>query len=329
MRKTACMVVICMIALIQPAFASYCALRGRTVIDHAGREITVERPFGRIISLYGAHTENLFALGLDSRIIGVSRNELYPEAAKEKPVFSYHDDPEKFLAVHPDLVLIRPMIDHGYVALIRRLEKSGITVVSLQPGSIGEMFVYWRILGVLTGKQENARHMVRQFQRTADALRKMTGGICPRKKVYFESIHKKMKTFTRDSMAIFALETAGGINIASDARSSRGTNIANYGKERILSHASEIDVYLAQKGSMNQPTVKIIKTEPGFHLIKAVEKNQIFIISEMIVSRPTPRLLHGILEIGKNLYPDIFTGKFFGNSHGRTRVENFCPGTNR
>ena len=112
-----------------------------------------------------------------------------------------------------------------------------------------------------------------------------------------------MKTFTRNAMAIFALETAGGINIAADAISSRGTNVANYGKERILAQAGEIDVYLAQKGTMNQPTIRLIKTEPGFHLIKAVRENQVFIINEMIVSRPTPRLLEGVLEIGRCLYP--------------------------
>lgn len=321
-HKIAGMVIMGMVALVQPALAFSCALRGRTVIDQAGREIAANKPFDRIISLYGAHTENLFALGLDSSIIGVSRNERYPEAARKKAGFSYHDDPEKFLAVRPDLVLIRPMIDRGYAALVQRLEKSGVTVISLQPGSIDEMFVYWRILGVLAGKQERAGYMVRQFKHAVSSLKKITGNIYPKKKVYFESIHKKMKTFTRDSMAIFALETAGGINIGSDALSSRGTNIANYGKERILSHASKIDVYLAQKGSMNQPTVEIIKAESGFHLIRAVEENQIFIISEMIVSRPTPRLLNGILEIGKNLYPDIFTRKFIETTITRTKVEN-------
>ncbi len=308
-HKTAGMVIIIiigMVVLVQTAAASSCALTGRTVIDQAGREITVHQPFSRIISLYGAHTENLFALGLDRNIIGVSRNDNYPEAARKKTDFSYHDDPEKFLAARPDLVLIRPMIDHGYAALVQRLEKSGVIVISLQPACIEEMFVYWQILGILTGRQEQAGVMVGQFQRSVSALKKITDGIHTRKRVYFESIHNKMKTFTQNSMAIFALETAGAINIASDARSSRGTNIANYGKERILSHAPEIDVYLAQKGSMNQSGVKIIKAEPGFHLIKAVKENQIFIISEMIVSRPTPRLLDGILEIGRNLYPDIF-----------------------
>jgi iron complex transport system substrate-binding protein len=221
-------------------------------------------------------------------------------------VFSYHDDPEKFLAARPDLVLIRPMIDRGYPQFVAMLEKSGITIVSLQPGTIDEMFTYWEALGILTGKQDRAQQLISQFNKSIDEFKNLTRFQINRKRVYFEAIHSKMKTFTPDSMAIFALESAGGINIATDANSVRNTNIAYYGKERILSRAPEIDVYLAQYGTMNRPTVSIIKQEPGFNIIKAVALDQIYIVDEKIVSRPTLRLLEGIYTIGKYLYPEIF-----------------------
>ena len=276
------------------------------VVDDKGRRITVTRPFTRIISLYGAHTENLFELGLEEEIIGVSRHEVFPPAAMSKPVYSYHEDAEKFLAARPDLVLIRPMIDRGYPQLIDHLERNRITVVSLQPGSIEEMFRYWLKLGRLVGRQKEAQRMVDRFKNKADEYRRLTAGISPLKKVYFEAIHDKMKTFTPDAMAVFALETAGGKNVAADARQVRQTNIAHYGKERILAKAAEIDVYLAQYGAMNRPTTTMIKNEPGFQLIEAVRKDQVYIIDEHIVSRPTMRLLDGVIEIGRILYPDQF-----------------------
>ena len=96
---------------------------------------------------------------------------------------------------------------------------------------------------------------------------------------------------------MFVLETAGGINIAKDAIQVRKTNIAAYGKEKILSKAAIIDVYLAQKGRMNPVTVEEIKNEPGFQVIKAIKNNRVFLIDEMIVSRPTLRLLKGINTI--------------------------------
>jgi ABC-type Fe3+-hydroxamate transport system substrate-binding protein len=286
-----------------------------TIIDQAGRKVDVPFPFHRIISLYGAHTENLFSLDGGAGVIGVSRNEAYPPEALTRPVFSYRDDPEKFMAVRPDLVLIRPMIDRGYPKFVKRLEKSGIVVVSLQPATIEEMYLYWRILGVLTGHGARAEEMVRRFKETVSGIRSITEKLSARKNVYFEAIHSKMKTFAPESMAIFALETAGGINVASDAKSLRKTNIAAYGKERILSHSRSIDVYLAQYGAMNRPSVSLIKNEPGFDIIGAVKDNQIFIIDEMIVSRPTMRLLEGVYTIGSMLYPDIFTEKLRTGLH--------------
>lgn len=278
----------------------------KTIIDHKGREIKIDKPFVRIISLYGAHTENLYSLGADHQVVGVSINDKFPEKAIENPKFSYHDGPEKFIAAHPDLILIRPMIDNGYPKLIRRLEKSGITVVSLQPSNIEQMYDYWRILGQLTGKSQEARQMVQDFQQKIKKIQALTQPIFPKKHVYFEAIHSRMKTFSKGSMPLFALETAGGINVADDAKPSRNTNIAIYGKERILAKASKIDVFLAQKGVMNAVTIEQIKKEPGFKIIKAVKTNQIYLVDENIISRPVSRLYQGVLTIGRLLYPDIF-----------------------
>lgn len=277
-----------------------------TIIDQAGRRLTIKKPFERIISLYGAHTENLLRLGLLEKIIGVSKYETYPPEALKKPVFSYHDDPEKFLAARPDLVIIRPMIDRGYPQFVSMLEKNGIIIVSLQPGTVDDMYTYWSILGILSGTRHHAEAMILRFNAAVAEFKALTVGQPSKKRVYFEAIHSKMKTFAPQSMAVFALETAGGINIAHDAEPVRNTNIAYYGKERILSHGQEIDIYLAQSGTMNRPTSALITGEPGFKIIKAVANDQIYIIDEQIVSRPTFRLLNGIYEIGRILYPDIY-----------------------
>jgi iron complex transport system substrate-binding protein len=284
-------------------------LDANAIVDAGGRRIHVTKPFKRIISLYGAHTENLFALGAAPRLIGVSPSEDWPPEARSKPVYSYHDGLEKFLAARPDLVLIRPMIDRGYTQLIRRLEGRGVTVVSLQPGTVDQMFVYWRILGRLSGREAAAEAMVARFKQTVQRIRRRTASIAHKKRVYFEAIHQRMRTFSPESMPIFVLETAGGINVAADAHPRRGTNIADFGKERILSRADAIDVYLAQVGPMNHPTPAMIRSEPGYGLIRAVRQNQIYLIDETEVSRPTLRMLAGICRVVQILYPQIWAAE--------------------
>ncbi|MCK4839429.1 MAG: ABC transporter substrate-binding protein, partial [Desulfobulbaceae bacterium] len=286
-----------------------------TIVDAGGQTVTINQPFTRIISLYGAHTENLFSLGLDAEIIGVTGSDDFPARANDKKRFSYREDAEKFIAARPDLVLVRPMIARAYPHLLAKLQQAGITVVSLQPTNIEDTFLYWRQLGTLTGRELEASGMVQTFQRGIATISRKVATVptAKRQRVYFEAIHRKMKTFAPTSMTIFALTTAGGINVAADADQVRKTNIAAYGKERILSHAHEIDVFLAQKGVMNKIDRPRIMAEPGFPAIKAVQEGQVYLIDEKLVSRPTMRLLDGIRGIGGILYPELFGDRSVAN----------------
>ncbi|TKB28391.1 ABC transporter substrate-binding protein [Desulfopila sp. IMCC35006] len=272
--------------------------------DLSGKTIHFDRPFTRIISLYGAHTENLASLGLDKEIIGRSGDDDYPPAITAKPEFS-SENIEKFIAARPDLVLIRPMLQARHPELFTRLQKVGITVVSLQPTTIDEMYAYWRDLGKLTGKRQEAEAMIDAFTSGLAQVRKKFKAIPEdkRPKVYFEAIHEMMRTFSPDSISLFALKSAGGINIATDAIPRRSSNIADYGKERILSHAGDIDIFLAQNGRMNRVDKMTILEEPGFESIKAVREGRVFLIDEKEVSRPTLRLLQGIQQLYDIFYP--------------------------
>jgi iron complex transport system substrate-binding protein len=280
------------------------AALGRPIIDSDNRVIIPEKPFQRIISLYGAHTRNLIDMGARKQIIAVGRSD---HQIADLPIISFRDDPERLLALQPDLVLIRPMLSRAYPKMVTRLQQSGVTVVSLQPTSMDTLFRYWQDLGQLSGHQVEASRMIGQFGAGLAEIKLQVEHIPlqDRKQVYFESIHKRMKTFAPSSMAMFVLESAGGINVATDAVQVRTTNIAAYGKERILAKADQIDVFLAQQGRMNPVTLDMILQEPGFQVIRAVQQHQVFLVDEKLVSRPTLGLLEGIRRVFALLYPPV------------------------
>jgi len=267
---------------------------------------TASKVYTRIISLYSAHTENLVSMGAADQLVGISKSDNFPPHILDKKRYSYREDPERFIAAEPDLILVRPMIERSYPHLMDKLKEAGIAIVSLQPTSVDGIFDYWRELGRLSGQQINAENMIHQFQErlalNASAVSKIPLEAKPR--VYFESIHSKMKTFAPSSIAIFALEQAGGINIAGDATKVRNTNIAAYSKERLLAHAGEIDVFVAQRGRMNPVDIDTIRNETGFQAIKAIREDKIILIDEHLVSRPTMRLIEGIEELHDGLYND-------------------------
>ncbi|VVS90808.1 ABC transporter substrate-binding protein [Desulfoluna spongiiphila] len=272
------------------------------ITDAAGQVVTFDAPFSRIISLYSAHTDNLLAMGAGDVLIGASKSD----GAEDLPRFSYHDGTERFLAARPDLVLIRPMIERGYGRLVASLKARGITVISLQPGTVDEMMDYWVALGLLSGHEDEARSLVSTFENETRRIRDLTQEMAAKRTVFFEAMHGKLRTFSKGSMAAWALELAGGINVAEDAVPSKGSNIAIYGKERLLAKGPTIDIYLVQQGRMNRVTREEIKNEPGFSLIRAVREGEIHFVDEALVSRPTPALLKGARRIGQILYPTLF-----------------------
>ncbi|TEB05260.1 Vitamin B12-binding protein precursor [Pelotomaculum schinkii] len=287
---------------------------GIVVVDDLGKEIRLKETARRIVSLYPAHTENLFALGLSEEIVGVSGNETYPPEALTKPGFSFRGDPEKVIAARPDLVLSRPFISNANPDFITKLEAAGIPVVTLYPENIEQFFTYLQKLGKLTGKEKEAGDLVDGFNKKLQEIEEVVEQISPeeRKRVFFETNQDDLKTCTSDSNAAFVLERAGAVNIAADARAVReGSTIAAYGQERLLTRSNDIDVYIVQNGEMNRVREQDVYNRPGFRIIKAVQERQVYVLNEEIMSRPTMRLLEGIVEVGSILYPDVF--KELGN----------------
>ena len=268
----------------------------KEIYDSNGNKFIITKPFTRIISLYSAHTENLCSMNAADQLVGISRSDDFPENILNKPKFSYREDPEKFIGQQPDLVLIRPMVERSYPEFVKKLQAAGIKVISLQPTSTSEMLDYWKTLGTLSGHEDEAQAMVTTFEERIGQINETVSKIpkVDRPIVYFEAIHKKMKTFAETSIGMFILETAGGVNIAADASRVRTTNIAYFGKEKLLSRGQEVDFFISQQGRMNPITKEIIINEPGFKAIRAIREDQVYLIEEQLVSRPTLRILKGI-----------------------------------
>lgn len=274
--------------------------------DDEGREIRLKKPCERMISLYAAHTENLYSLGAGDRVIGVHSASTYPPEAAFLPRFDYNADPETVIAAQPDCVLIRPFITNKSPDFVRALENAGITVVSLYPERLADFDGYIEALALLTGTEEAAREELAAFHRKLEEISALTVGIEDRQRVFFESTEVNLRTVTADSMAGLAIEKAGGVNVAKDAEpTTPGSSIAVFGAERILALADEIDVYVSQRGAMNAGgDLHSISIRPGFDTIKAVREGRVCVLNEKLISSPTFRYYKGVRELARCLYPE-------------------------
>ncbi len=262
--------------------------------DARGKEIILEGPAERIISLYSAHTENLFALGAGDRLIGGSNSEVYPEEALLLPVYHYREDPEKVIAAMPDLVLVRPMIERVAPEYIEALERAGLTVASLYPDTAEEFDGYIRTLAMITGTQEQAEALLEDRAARVRAIAEEIEGI-ERVKVFFETSADPLRTLTNEALAATSVYLAGGELVTDDAPENPGSSMVEYPVEKLIEKAEEIEVYVAQLGGMNKlVTAEDIMSRPGYAAILAVREGNVLVIDEKLVASPTFRQMEGI-----------------------------------
>lgn len=266
--------------------------------DDSGKVIKMAKPAKKIISLYSAHTENLFSLGLDTEIIGVSPSDNYPEQVHKKAKFDYRADPELLIAQEPDLVLIRTYVKRGYPDFVRALELAGIKVVCLYPEKYTDFAEYIKKLGLLTGKSAKAQELLTTFEVKLNTLAQTNSQTKAR--VFFEATSNQ-RTVIAASIPVGLMEKLGyqAVLIGKPVLD-KGTSIAVFDLEELLLQADKIDIYVAQKGIMNSNISKeLIVSRPGYENIKAVRNDKVLIIDEKLISSPTFRLLLGAEQLLK------------------------------
>jgi len=262
--------------------------------DARGKEIILEKTAEHIISLYSAHTENLYALGAGNLLIGGSNSEVYPEEATLLPVYHYREDPEKVIAALPDLVLVRPMIERVAPDYIEALERAGLTVASLYPDTADEFDEYIRTLALITGTQAQAEALLSDRAARIEALALRIQDVEP-VRVFVETSASPLRTLTPDALAAVNVALAGGRLAATDAPENPGSSMVEYPVEKLLEKGESIEVYVAQSGGMNKRvTLADILARPGYMAIRAVRDGYILVIDEKLIASPTFRQLEGI-----------------------------------
>ncbi len=173
----------------------------------------------RIVSIGGALTETIYALGAQAELVGVDTTSLYPDAATQLPSVGYARtlSAEGVLSLRPTLILASQ--DAGPPAVMRQLEAARIPLAVLDAEHRMEG-VLARTLKVaeLCGRSEAGRQLVGQQQqawaRTMAAVekRRNAGGKPPRVLFVLSHSMAQVRVAGRETAADAMITYAGGIN---------------------------------------------------------------------------------------------------------------------
>jgi iron complex transport system substrate-binding protein len=140
---------------------------GLLVLATANQVSAQEKP-RRIVSTAPSITEALFALGLGSQVVGVSRFcDFPPEVEKLPKVGTYlKPDPEAIARLAPDLVVVQG----NPAELVDRLNALHILFVKVPHGTLTDVFAGLEIIAKAGGVPERATPLVHQIQSSLDAV---------------------------------------------------------------------------------------------------------------------------------------------------------------
>ena len=271
-----------------------------TLTDDEGVSASFRAAPQRIVTFAPANTEILFALGIGTRVVGVSGTyDDYPPEAKGLPQVggagSFGVDPniEKVVALHPDLMLTTS----GGEQWKARLRQLGITVFAIDATTFDDLLHDIGTVGRITGVADAAATLVASMQAKAAAIGAKVAGD-PRVSCFYEVYYPPLTTVGPNTFLFDLLRRAGCDPVTAGARAPYPT----WSVERLVTE--DPDVYLLD--SLSGATPQAVRKRHGFDAIAAVHGGRVIVIDSDLVTRPGPRIVDGLQALAEALHPDAF-----------------------
>lgn len=263
-----------------------------TVKDQFGRTLVIPKAPTRIVSAAPSNTEILFALGLESKIVGVTNWCNYPPQTQkiEKIGDIYPLNVEKVISLNPDLVVANNLNQLDKEGNVAKLAEFGIPVLILNTLSFKDIMDSITLIGQATGSDKQAKTLVRQLQGAMDQVQKQGVAIKKRGlKVYILLGWDSIWTAGPGSFLDEAVTFAGGFNIASDLGGAWG----QLSTETVLQRNPDVII--------TDIDPEKIYNDKIWSEVAAVKKRQVFQIVSDEYYRPGPRLILALKDLAAKL----------------------------
>lgn len=264
----------------------------------------------RIVSLAPSLTELVFALGVGSRVVGVTRQCDYPPEARSLPKVGTFLAPniEAVLAARPDIVLVTP--SPANQRPVERLRQLGVRLLVVDPRSIADLERSFRTVAEALGVPQKGDTLAAAFLASIRATRERVAH-CPVRKVLLVVSRQPLIAAGRDTIQHEIIELAGGLNVV--ARVGRGW--PRLSLEFVLQAAPEI-VWDASMGSDTRDTDEAAAFWQRFPDLPAVRQGQVLLHADDRLLRPGPRLPEGLRELAEKFHPDCARAARIGEALG-------------
>jgi iron complex transport system substrate-binding protein len=257
----------------------------------------------RIVSVGGAVTEILYALGMEKNIVGIDTTSLYPpNAAAEKPSVGYMRalSAEGVLGLRPTLIIANE--GTGPKETMTVLQAANVPTVIVPDSFSGAGILdKIRVVSEAAGQLQRGRCMADRVRADLGALDRLVASIPAKKRVMFvlSFVNGRAMVSGRKTAADGIIHMAGAINAVSEYEGYKPIT-----DEAVI--AAKPDVVLSmQRGGPNPVTADEVFAQASFGATPAAAGKKFVAMDGLYLLGFGPRTARAARDLAETLYPEL------------------------
>lgn len=267
-----------------------------TITDSTGKEVTINKEPGKLVSLSPVITEIVSAVGDEDKIVGRTSFCDYPESVKKVEAIGdlMSVNTEKIVELKPDLVIGSAYIDDN---VRKTIENAGIKVVAIYTeDSLEGTYKDIETIGKILNKNQEADKIVAGMRGKVEEVKNKVAKATSKPTVYYVVGFGAGGEFTAtgDTFINELIKIAGGDNIAADGKN------WSFSLEKLVERNLELLIY------SNTLTKEELVKSNGFKELAAVKAGKVYAIHANLIERTDPRLAEGLEALAKIIHPELF-----------------------
>lgn len=300
-----------------------------TVIDQAGREVTIESEPQKLVSGYYISTSLLIALGLEDNLVGIEakaeKRSIYRLAASELIELpnvgtAKEFDLEGCAALEPDLVILPLKLKNS----VEALETLGLDVVLVNPENQELLTDMINIVSTATNTKAEAKALL-DFTAEQEGYLSEILSNAETPSVYLAGNSDMLSTAGAAMYQSDLIRLAGGVNVAAEIKDDYWVEI-DY--EQLITWNPDY-IILASDASY---TVDDVLADPNLAVCEAIKNGNVYQMPDKAEAwdSPVPSGILGALWLANILHEDLLTDtecsekidEYYETFYGFTYSEN-------
>ncbi len=282
-----------------------------SIVDDEGYRTNLTSIPQRIVSLAPSCTQMAFAIGVGSKVVGVTDYDNYPynfsawAAAGNITIDGGYGTPnmEAIASLNPDLIITDNIND----ASLASMRANGYKVIVLNPASLSGVYKDLSLLGNATGEQTQANQVIANMTSTINAIStKIANAHVTPVKVFYEvwgPPSGDYYTAASDTWINDVISAAGGVNVFNDSTG----GFITVSSEAIVAKNPDaifLPTEMGQTPFYGSPSD--VAATSGWSAMSAVQHNRIYVIDGDLFAEAGPRIADCIYAVASDLYPQLF-----------------------